>query len=71
MSTPTPSPPGLIDRNAIYTASEFCRRMGIGNHAWRSLKRQGLPVTRLAKRAYVRGDQFFDWLASRTEGGQS
>jgi hypothetical protein len=50
--------PGVIDASAAYTTAEFCRRCGLGNYAWRQLRRQ-LPVRPVGKKKFILGE---DWL---------
>ena len=42
--------PGVIDGTAAYTTAEFRKRCGIGDYAWRQLRRR-LPLRRVGKNA--------------------
>ena len=56
--------PGVVDAHAIYTLEEIRARLGLGKQAWRTARRQGLPVRRVGRRGYVRGSDVIDWLAA-------
>lgn len=51
--------PGVVDAAQIYRLDEFRLRMGLGDLAFREVKRRGLKVVKVGKRIYVRGR---DWL---------
>jgi hypothetical protein len=54
--------PGVIQANALYTAEEARRRLGIGEWAWRMWRRDGLMVLRLSGRAFVRGRTLIEFI---------
>jgi hypothetical protein len=56
------SRPTFIRRDECYGIEEFGRRLGLGRHGLRSLRRMGLPVIRIAGRAFVDGGQALDFL---------
>ena len=60
-----------IEDGATYPLDEFSRRSGLGRHALRQARRQGLPVRRLGGRAYIRGQDFNQFLASLPDADTS
>ncbi len=56
-STPAPIQPGTL-----YPLQLFKQLTGLGNHAMRTARRQGLKVRYLAGRAFVHSDDFFEYL---------
>ena len=58
--TATNRTPGVIRHNEAYTVPEFRRRAGLGDYAFRAVRRDGLRVIEIRKKRYVRG---CDWLA--------
>ncbi|MEL7500655.1 MAG: hypothetical protein AAFN77_23885 [Planctomycetota bacterium] len=46
---------GTISLNETYTLAEFKQRMGLTDTAMRALRRNGLPISRVGKRAFVVG----------------
>lgn len=59
-ATPATRTPGVVRADESYTAAEFRRRTGIGDFAFRSLRRDGLRIVAIGKKRFVRGT---DWLA--------
>lgn len=57
-----------IESGCTYPLDEFARRSGLGRHALREARRKGLKVKRLGGRAYVRGDDFDEFIASLPDG---
>ncbi len=53
---------GRIEAHHLYTVAEFRRRLNWGDHAWRTARREGLPVRRIGKRAYVSGREAIEWI---------
>ena len=56
-----------IEDGVTYPLDEFQRRSGLGRHALRQARRQGLKVRRLGGRAFVCGGDFNLFLASLPE----
>ncbi|WP_339910400.1 hypothetical protein [Symmachiella dynata] len=56
--------PSEIDTHSIYHVESFRRRVGWGLHAFRIAKRNGLKVTHIHGRCYVRGCDFAAYLES-------
>lgn len=55
---------GTILADELYTIDELKRRLGWGDHAWRTARREGLPVRRIGKRGYVSGRAVIEWIES-------
>ena len=51
--------PGVISALEAYGVPEFRRRTGLGDYAWRQLRRR-LPVRRVGKKQFLLGS---DWIA--------
>lgn len=51
-----------IEDGCTYPLDEFARRSGLGRHALRQARRNGLQVIRLGNRAFVRGKDFNEHL---------
>ena len=51
--------PGVIRADEAYSVAEFRRRAGLGDYAWRQVRRQ-MRVVEVGKKRYVLGS---DWLA--------
>lgn len=51
--------PGVIRAEESYTVAEFRRRTGLGDYAWRQVRRS-LRVVEVGKKRYILGA---DWLA--------
>jgi hypothetical protein len=58
----SPSKPGVIEAAAAYTLEEIQARLQLGKAAWRSARREGLPVRRVGRRGYVVGADLIAWL---------
>ena len=52
-----------IEDGVSYPLPEFERRSGLGRHAMARARREGLRVYRVGGRAYVRGQDFNEFLA--------
>lgn len=50
--------PGVIRADEAYSASEFRRRAGLGDYAWRQIRRE-MRVVEVGKKRFVLGA---DWL---------
>lgn len=48
--------PGEIEPGMLYVAEEARQRLRIGREAWRELRRNGLPIVRRGRQAYVFAD---------------
>jgi len=60
-----PSPPtgrGPIEADAIYPVATFLRRLGIGRHSLTAMRRAGLPVRFIGRRAMVDGQEALEFL---------
>ena len=53
---------GVIRGDEVYRKDEFCRRVGISQHAWRTARRNGLHVIQTAGRSFVRGADWMHYL---------
>lgn len=65
-ATATQSAPGAIEPGTLYRLEDFRARVGWGQFAMRTARRNGLRVIYTAGRAYVRGDDalaYFDRIA--------
>lgn len=49
---------GVIDPAVVYTLDAFMRATGLSRAAIRAMRREGFPVRRLSKRAFVVGSDF-------------
>lgn len=58
------NPPGIVSANNLYTVDELRARLRIGETAWRTLRRNGLPVCRVSGRAFVLGSDLLEHLAT-------
>jgi len=56
--------PGLIEPGLLYTVAEARSRLGLGEWAWRKMRRSGLPIVRQGNRAYVFADDIISHLRS-------
>lgn len=65
--TPTPKPPGVIDRDAAYSLREFSARAGLNAHALRAARRKGLRVVALGRKRYVLGSDWLRFLEQQAE----
>src|SRR5687768_10562300 len=60
--------PGEILPGAIYTLSEFCARMGIGDHVLRwLLRKSGMRIIRVKKKRFILGADWIQFAISETE----
>lgn len=58
--------PGFIQRGAMYTLAELQERLGLGAHAWRTARREGLPVRAIGGRKFALGSDVIEWVGSKT-----
>jgi hypothetical protein len=56
-----------ISRDAIYPLPVFLRRLGLGRHSFRELRRLGLPVFMFGRRAYIDGAKAVECLRALAE----
>jgi hypothetical protein len=56
---------GVILADACYPLPEFQRLSGLGEAALRQARRQGLVVTAIGRRRFVRGADFHAFIGSR------
>jgi hypothetical protein len=61
---------GEIRADAAYTIPDFLRLTGLGAKSLRRAKREGLPVIRCGRRAYVRGADWLAHLARKVEAAK-
>ena len=54
--------PGVLSATEVYTLPELQRRLRLGRHALRAMRRRGLRIHRVANRAYVMGRDFLDFI---------
>jgi len=52
---------GVINADSLYTLEEIRARMGLGKHALRTARRDGLIVKRIGRRGFVRGSDVLEW----------
>ncbi len=61
---------GYVSSNVLYTSAEVRNRLGLGDWAWRQLRRQGLRVIKVGNRSFVLGGDVIDLFESfRDRGG--
>jgi hypothetical protein len=60
--------PGVVSIFECYRLDEFRRRMGLGDLAFREVRRRGLRVVKIGKRVYVRGKDWMDFVDRVAEG---
>lgn len=68
-------PLGVVLADATYPLQEFQRVSGLGEAALRQARRQGLVVTAIGRRRFVRGADFYEFVGRRNasakaQGGQ-
>ncbi len=56
---------GEICRDRAYPLPVFRRLAGIGKHAFAQLRRQGLSVSKVGNRVFIRGEDFLAFLAKQ------
>lgn len=64
----SPTPPGEIRPGGLLTAKEARNRLGLGDWAWRTLRREGLPVLYRGNKAFVMADHVIDFFRRMAEG---
>ena len=69
-STATSPIPGAIEPGVMFTLDEIKRRSKLGEWALRTARRNGLRVIYTGGRAFVRGQDFVEYL-DRIAGGQN
>lgn len=57
-----------IHRDAAYEKTDFLQRVGLRQAAWRTAKRQGLRTIQIHGRAFVRGEDWLDYLHRMAQG---
>lgn len=57
---------GAIESAAVYPLPEFQRLSGLGEAALRKARRQGLTVTAIGRRRFIRGTDFHEFIGKRT-----
>lgn len=57
---------GVIRADEIYTLAEFAARARLGRYALRQAKRAGLKIITVGGKSFVRGADFFEWLADKS-----
>lgn len=55
--------PGVITSDSIYRLDEAQARLGLGKQAWRTARREGLPIRCVGRRRYVVGRDVINWIA--------
>ena len=53
---------GLIHADVLYTKEELMKRLRIKDGALRSMRRQGLPIIRIASRVFYHGQAVIDYM---------
>jgi hypothetical protein len=59
-------PLAFIEGGQLYLATELKRRLGIGDWAWRRMRRRGLRVLRFGRHAYVLGRDAIEFLVKES-----
>lgn len=59
----------VINKLELYPLSEVKRRLKLNDAGIRTLRREGLPVIRIARRAYFSGEQLIEFLQQRATHG--
>ena len=54
---------GVISKDEAYTVAEFRRRAGLGDYAFREVRRAGLRVVAVGKKRFVRGADWLEFLS--------
>jgi hypothetical protein len=62
---PKASSLGVILSDATYPLAEFQKLSGLGEAALRQARRQGLVVTAIGRRRFVRGADFYEFIGRR------
>jgi hypothetical protein len=57
--------PGFVDQWSMYTLAELQERLGLGAHAWRTARKEGLPVRAIGGRKYALGRDVIEWVGSK------
>jgi hypothetical protein len=70
-SSPSRDSLGMILSDATYTLGEFQRISGLGEAALRKARRQGLVVTLVGRRGFVKGRDFNEYLGALSEDVRS
>ncbi|QDU94806.1 hypothetical protein [Lignipirellula cremea] len=60
-----PESTGVIHAAELYTVNQLKARLGLTESAWRTLRRLGLPVIRVGKRAFASGRQVIEFMERR------
>ena len=62
---------GKIEPHCLYKLTEFKQLTGLGAHAMRTARRNGLRVRYLGGKAFVHSDDFFEYLEKIRDTGQN
>ncbi len=60
-------PPGVIRADEVYTVSEFRKRSGLGDFAFRKVRQSGLRIVDVGKKRFILGT---DWIKYLNEIGK-
>ncbi len=58
---------GIIVPGSLLTAEEAKRRLGLGDWAWRTMRRQGLCVVRMSGKTFVLADDLIQFAKTKKE----
>ena len=56
-----------IEASKIYPLAVFQKHSGLGRHALREMRRKGLKTIKSGGRVFVRGADFFAYMAAKTD----
>jgi hypothetical protein len=59
---------GEILADATYDRATFMKRTGLGRYVWMNARKQGLPVKMIGNAAFIVGQDWLDFVASRPSG---
>ncbi len=62
--------PQVIRADEGYSVAEFRRRAGLGDYAFREVRRAGLRIIAIGKKRYVLGVDWLDFLAKEAQKGE-
>jgi hypothetical protein len=69
-TTAIPRTPQVISAHEAYSVSEFRRRCGLGDFAWRQLRPQ-LPIVCIGKKRFIMGTAWLEYLARQSAEQQA
>lgn len=58
--------PGVIRADEVYSAFELRRRIKLGDHIWRQVRRE-LPIINIGRKQYIIGSDFIEWLRAQKQ----